>query len=115
MLDGFNDNFGWIKGINDEFKVFVENRVIEIRKNVAPKLWRYCNTKENPAGLITRDGSSINNNLWWHGPLFLTKDVEHSKNVSSDFIMDEDSLTKMNYEKKAVLITNIDVKKALAG
>ena len=54
----------------------MQNRVIKIRESVKPSLWNYCNTKENPADIITRfrphDLSS--NSLWWEGPFFL-KDI----------------------------------------
>ena len=67
----------WIKAVNQEFKLFVQKRVIKIRKSVKPSLWNYCNTKENPADIITRfrphDLSS--NSLWWEGP-FLLKDIK---------------------------------------
>ena len=65
-----------IKAVNQEFKLFLQNRVSKIRQSVKPSLWNYCNAKENPAGIITRfrphDLSS--NSLWWEGPLFL-KDI----------------------------------------
>ena len=41
----------WIKAVNQEFKLFVQNRVIKIRQSVKPSLWNYCNTKENPADI----------------------------------------------------------------
>ena len=54
----------------------MQNRVIKIRESVKPSLWNYCNTKENPADIITRfrphDLSS--NSLWWEVPFFL-KDI----------------------------------------
>ena len=69
-------SLSWIKAVNQEFKLFVQNRVIKIRESVKPSLWNYCNTKENPADKITRfrlhDLSS--NSLWWEGPFFL-KDI----------------------------------------
>ena len=75
----FPDSFislSGIKTVNQEFKLFVQRRVIKIRESVKPSLWNYCNTKENPVDIITRfrphDLSS--NFLWWEGPFFL-KDV----------------------------------------
>ena len=60
----------WIKAVNQEFKSFVQNRVIKILEIVKPSLWNYCNTKENPGDIITRfrphDLSS--NSLWREGP-----------------------------------------------
>ena len=47
-------SLSWIKGVNQEFKLFVQNRAIKIRQSVKPSLWSYCNTKENPADIITR-------------------------------------------------------------
>ena len=40
-------SLSWIKAVNQEFKLFVQNRVIKIRESVKPSLWNYCNTKEN--------------------------------------------------------------------
>lgn len=67
-------SLAWIQNVNEEFETFIENRVIEIRKNVKPNLWNYCNTKANPADIITRISSSNNfsdNPLWWKGPDFI--------------------------------------------
>ena len=50
----------WIKSLNKEFTPFVENRVVEIRKNVDVKCWNYVKTSDNPADLITRDGNKVN-------------------------------------------------------
>ena len=51
----------WIKATKKEFKVFVRNRVEQIRNNVEPCRWIYCGTKENPADLVTRvNGLRIN-------------------------------------------------------
>ena len=46
-------SLAWIRSINKEFKTFVQNRVLSIRKNVDYSNWRYCKTKENPADIIT--------------------------------------------------------------
>ena len=39
----------WIKSIDKEFDTFVENRVIEIRKNIDINNWHYVSTEDNPA------------------------------------------------------------------
>ena len=44
----------WIKAYKREFKVFVENRVHDIRKNSNPKDWYYCESSNNSADLLTR-------------------------------------------------------------
>ena len=53
-------SLSWIRAVNQEFKLFVQNRVIKNRENVNASLWRYCDTKENPADIITRFSSSNN-------------------------------------------------------
>ena len=47
-------SLSWIKAVNQEFKLFAQNRVIKTRESVKPSLWNYCNTKERPADIITR-------------------------------------------------------------
>ena len=56
-LYGWSDSkfsLAWIKSYNKEFVTFVQNRVVEIRKNVPTEKWKFCSTKVNPADLITR-------------------------------------------------------------
>ena len=56
----------WIKNVNGGYKVFIQNRVISIRKNVDPSLWNYVSTVRNPGDIITRfDSTSINENIMW--------------------------------------------------
>ena len=59
----------WIKSTNKEFKTFIKNRVIEIRKNTFTKNLHSCKTKENPLDLIThKQIIDLNSNtLWWEG------------------------------------------------
>ena len=45
----------WTRGIDKECKTFVQNRVREIRDLVDPEFWGYCNTKENPADITSKD------------------------------------------------------------
>ena len=64
----------WIKVYKKEFKVFVENRVQEMRKNSNPRDWYYCKSSNNPADLLTHVRTIENfkeNNLCWEGPNFL--------------------------------------------
>ena len=61
----------WIKSINKEFKPFIENRLVEIRKNVGVNDWCYCHSEVNPADLISRSGNDISSKMWFNGPEFL--------------------------------------------
>ena len=62
------------------FKVFVGNRVAEIRESSDPKQWHHVDSKENPADDITR-GLDITKmgpeSRWIRGPEFLLKDPSH--------------------------------------
>ena len=44
----------WITKSQREFKPFVQNRVVEIRKLVTPDLWKYVPTAQNPADIASR-------------------------------------------------------------
>ena len=46
-------SLAWIKALHKELQTFVQNRVVEIRKNISPENWSYCSTKVNPSDLIT--------------------------------------------------------------
>ena len=67
----------WIKQINKNWKVWINNRVNIIRKNIPPAKWFYVLTIENPADIATRISnplSLVNNLLWWRGPQFINSD-----------------------------------------
>ena len=70
-------SLSWIKSINKEFKPFVENRLVEIRKNVDVSNWYYCRSEINPADLITRGGNNLESKLWFNGPDFLYQTIQY--------------------------------------
>ena len=75
-----------------EFKIFIENRVTEIRKRSIIENWDYCKTMENPSDLITRKEiiDLDNNKLWWEGPIFLKEhDIFEDKDVTEMDITEE--------------------------
>ena len=92
-------SLAWIKAVEKEFKVFVQNRVVDIRKNVNPDNWFYCRTYDNPADIITRFKTieSLESlHLWWHGPSFLMssndttdKEFDDSYDVNIDLFQEE--------------------------
>lgn len=66
----------WIRKSPCNLKTFVANRVTSIQDNTDIKCWRYVNTKENPADLLSRGAlpsELINNDLWLHGPKWLSR------------------------------------------
>ena len=59
-----------IKG-QGEYRQFVSNRVHKTQKHEQVK-WHHVPTEDNPADLGSRGGNAINNNLWKHGPTWLS-------------------------------------------
>ena len=68
-------SLAWIRAVGKEFKTFVENRVVEIRKNVSADQWYYCRSEVNPADIITRSGGEAYSKMWLNGPDFLYNPV----------------------------------------
>ena len=81
----------------------MQNRVIRIRQRVKPPLWNYCNTKENPADIITRfsphDLSS--NSLWWEGAFFL-------KDINEETLCSKENLEIETEKNDTEFITEFD-------
>ena len=72
----FLDALYWIKRVNKNWDVFINNRVSKIRLVVDPLYWRHCHGKLSPADLPSRGtlASKCNGeifNLWCNGPEFL--------------------------------------------
>lgn len=64
----------WIRN-KGEWKQFVRHRVNEILRLTDKEEWAYCSTLENPADLGSRGvlASQLKEDeLWWHGPQWLT-------------------------------------------
>ena len=71
--DSFTTLF-WIKGVNKQWKLFVENPVKDIRELAPPDRWFYCSTDDNPADIPTRglEFSKLReSSKWWFGPFWL--------------------------------------------
>ena len=61
----------WIKGVDKDFKQFVENRVAGIRKR---RSWNHIGGKDNPSDLPRRGlqlGELLEGDHWWHGRSWL--------------------------------------------
>ena len=75
----------WIRGIDKEWKQFVQNRVNEIRKLLPVESWKYCPTDSNPADIPSRGMSSSQlaaNTLWLVGPEWLGCHENETLNTS---------------------------------
>ena len=67
----------WIKSVDKEWKVWVENRANAIRSLTDIDLWRFVPGDCNPSDIATRNGDFVDlgiNALFWNGPSFLMLD-----------------------------------------
>lgn len=65
----------WLKIEPYRLKTFVANRVSIIQAKTSVQHWKYVNTRENPADIISRGATPLelkNSHIWWCGPEFLT-------------------------------------------
>ena len=63
-----------IRQVRKDWKVWIENGVQVIRKNVAPGYWMHVPIDINPADITTRllsPNTFVSCELWWRGPDFL--------------------------------------------
>ena len=75
----------WIKGIDKEYKQFVQNRVTEIRQLIPIESWNHCPGYENPADLPSRGMSAEalqESQIWWHGPPWLLEGKDEWPNLT---------------------------------
>ena len=107
----------WIKATNKEFKPFVENRLVEIRKLTDINSWHYVQTTSNPADVITRfqDHDHFEENiLWWKGPIFLYQ-TEYVQNEELPDVLPEQkhnvNLVTCHNASKINLDSIIDISK----
>ena len=90
----------WIKGVEKEWKPFVQNRVNGIRKLVAAEQWKHCPGKDNPADLTSRGVTPTElagSTFWRHGPSWLVNLVPKD---DDDLIMPEECKKEMKVTKE---------------
>ncbi len=93
----------WIQGNMDDWKVFVRNRVREIRKVSSPDWWKHCPGEDNPADLASRGAPAsmlVKSKLWWEGAPWLKLDKEHHPQSSNQLKEEEEKEIKA--ERKSI-------------
>jgi len=77
----------WVQGVTKEWKQFVHNRVVEIRKLIPVANWCHCPGKDNPADLPSRGISPRelqSSQSWLHGPSWLPMMSPHQQGEGID-------------------------------
>ncbi|XP_068120871.1 uncharacterized protein [Hyperolius riggenbachi] len=95
---------GYINNESRRFYVYVNNRVLRIRKSTSPEQWHYVSTDNNPADHATRAvaASHLKNTTWFTGPAFLCNSTPavHQNNMFE--LVDEDSDTEIRPQVSAL-------------
>ncbi|XP_075257361.1 uncharacterized protein LOC142349564 [Convolutriloba macropyga] len=71
----------WIKNFKLKHKMYIGNRIAEIRDLTNTNQWNYVNTKDNPADQGTRGLTATEmteKSLWLQGPQFLLSSSDNS-------------------------------------
>ena len=78
----------WIQGLHQEWKQFVENRVITIRSLTHPSNWFHCSGTTNPADIPSRGMTASDlskTELWLSGPEWLSQERFGEDSTASQF------------------------------
>ncbi|XP_071811289.1 uncharacterized protein [Apostichopus japonicus] len=98
---------GYIQNDARRFKVFVANRVQQIRDHSSPEQWRYVSTTDNPADAASRGLTAVQltcESNWFTGPSFLwEKDIPNAPQRLPEIISTDQELANAQ-----VLITRFD-------
>ncbi|XP_065362180.1 uncharacterized protein LOC135955751 [Calliphora vicina] len=84
----------WLQKPPNRWKTFVENRVSSIIEKVGSQSWSHVDSKNNPADLATRGltvSQLASNDLWWHGPSWLSCPRNQWPTNSSSFTTEEEA------------------------
>ena len=76
--------FCWIQNEHKTYKVFVQNRLTEIRRIMECTTWKLVDSKNNPADIVSRGAKPIdllNNKFWFEGPEFLKLNDDQWPNI----------------------------------
>ena len=108
----------WIHSGSLSWPVFVANRLSAVLKNSSIKMWKHIDTTENPADIPSRGmllSELKDSKLWWHGPFFLTTDINggKSKLKGYDKIVKQQMPQGCLNEQVRVVHTNLSVAQVL--
>ncbi|XP_073504767.1 uncharacterized protein [Phyllobates terribilis] len=99
---------GYIYNETRRFYVYVNYRVLRIRRSVHPKQWHYIATDHNPADHATRsvDANRLGSTTWLSGPKLL-----YSKELSSETfeLVEEDSDVEIRSQVSTLHTTTSDI------
>ena len=90
---------GYISNEARRFHVYVANRVQEIRDHTEPGQWSHVTTEENPADIASRGVRAeelVDNDLWWHGPAFLSSATLPRMETQHEVEDDDPEVKKLN-------------------
>ncbi|XP_017468972.1 PREDICTED: uncharacterized protein LOC108360974 [Rhagoletis zephyria] len=97
----------WIGKIPRCLKTFVANRVASIQTNTDVKRWRYINTRDNPADMLSRGmkpSEIIHSKLWIHGPPWLKYNSERWP----DCVFVPNTVAEAESEFKTCVVAEVD-------
>ena len=88
---------GYIRNNTRRFHVYVANRVQTITNRITPNQWHFIPTDQNPSDLASRGShveELIDNDLWWHGPPFMSSLTELPLEDKEEIVDQEDPEVK---------------------
>ncbi|XP_036327151.1 uncharacterized protein LOC118739748 [Rhagoletis pomonella] len=97
----------WIGKIPRCLKTFVANRVASIQTNTDVKRWRYINTRDNPADMLSRGmkpSEIIHSKLWIQGPPWLKYNSERWP----DCVFVPNTVAEAESEFKTCVVAEVD-------
>lgn len=100
----------WISHCPSELKMYVATRVKSIQTHVKSEKWSYVQSKLNPADIASRGANPrelSENNLWWHGPQFLSNITERKDKIPPELNEEETQILKSEYRPSVVAKTSV--------
>ncbi|XP_043247468.1 uncharacterized protein LOC122394566 [Amphibalanus amphitrite] len=88
---------GYIRNNVRRFHVYVANRVQTILNRTTPSQWHFVPSEQNPSDLASRGcliEELIENDLWWHGPPFLSCQTDLPLEDNEDVVDQQDPEVK---------------------